>query len=79
MTNMGILIICIACFLIIAMICRTIIYIHKFDNYTENKLNNVSDACKYFYEQWKKCDTNKHKEHDVTISFIDNLRALHIL
>lgn len=78
MTNTGILIICVACFLIVAMICRTIIYIHNIDNWRLSTLDKVKTIFKMFDDAHSKVNGCSSDEHQLIINFKEQFKKLNL-
>lgn len=76
MTNIGILIICIACFLIVAMICRTIIYIHNIDDWRLSTLDKIKTIFEMFDEAHCKVNGCSNDEHQLIVNFKEQFKKL---
>ena len=78
MTTTGILIICITCFFIVGLICRTIIYIHNVDDWRLSTLNKAGHIFRMFDAAHNKVNGCSNDEHQLIINFKEQFRKLNL-
>lgn len=78
MTNIGILIICIASFLIVCIICKTIIHIHDIDDWRLSRLDKVKTIFEAFDKAHGKVNGCSSDEHQLIINFKEQFRKLNL-
>lgn len=78
MTTTGILIICITCFLIVGLICRTVIYIHNVDDWRLSNLNKAGEIFRMFDAAHCKVKYGSSDEHQLITNFKEQFRKLNL-
>ena len=78
MSNLSVLFICIACFLIVVMICRTIIYIHNINDWRLSTLDKVKTIFEMFDKAHCKVNGCSSSEHQLIVNFKEQFRKLNL-